>query len=293
MNKILITGANGQLGKKIKDLTAEIKDAEIKDIEFIFTDIDELDITDYQQVEEFTSKHKPQIIVNCAAYTNVEQAEDDICSAYKLNSDAPRNIADISRKNNMKLIHISTDYVFDGTKNMPYSENDLTNPISVYGKSKLDGEKHVLTENPDALIIRTAWLYSEYGKNFALSMLKLAATKDCLNIVYDQVGTPTYAGDLAFAILEICKKFLSEKFWAAGIYHYSNLGVCSWYDFTKAIFKIAELKTSVNPILSCDFPTKAKRPTFSVLNKSKIINTFCINIPHWTDSLNIFYMNLY
>lgn len=281
MKKILITGANGQLGKKIKD-----ESLKYKDIEFFFTDIEELDICNNSQIDSFIEKIKPQIIVNCAAYTNVELAETHEAEAYLINSIAARFIATNAAKHNAKFIHISTDYVFDGEKNLPYNENDKTNPVSIYGKSKFEGELSVNNTNNDSIIIRTSWLYSEYGKNFLLSMLNAAKTKNNISVVYDQIGTPTYAGDLARCILTICEQYFTNNKWNSGIYHFSNLGVASWYDFAYHILKTNK-NVIVNPILSNEYPSEAKRPNYSILDKSKIITTFEIKIPHWTDSCDI------
>ncbi|MDR2836206.1 MAG: dTDP-4-dehydrorhamnose reductase [Bacteroidales bacterium] len=284
--KILITGANGQLGRKIQDYIKNVRD-----IEFVFTDIDELDITDYQQIEEKFAKEKPNIVINCAAYTNVEQAEIDTENAYKINAEATKFLAKCAKNIKAKFIHISTDYVFDGNKNTPYTEEDIPNPISVYGKSKLEGEINAVQENPKTLIIRTSWLYSEYGKNFALSIIKASETRNQLKVVYDQIGTPTYAGDLAIAILAICNYYFDINRWHYGIYNFSNQGVASWYDFAKTLLYMSEDNIEIIPILTNEFPTKAKRPIFSVLNKNKIINTFGLEIPDWIDSCYFFFGN--
>jgi dTDP-4-dehydrorhamnose reductase len=279
MNNILVTGANGQLGMKIRDCAKDFPK-----FNFLFTDIQELDITNKIELESFVVDNKIDLIINCAAYTAVDNAENDLDNAYKLNSFAPESLAEISTRHNLKFIHISTDYVFDGTANLPYNEVSQTNPASVYGKSKLDGEKRALNSNTDCVIIRTSWLYSEYGNNFAKTILRLAKEKEMLKVVYDQVGTPTYAGNLAESVLLIVNGFFSKDIWNPGIYHYSNLGVCSWYDFAIKLVKSKNIEIEIIPVLSHEFVTKAKRPAYSVFDKSKIIKTFGIKIPYWTDA---------
>ena len=277
MIKILVTGANGQLGQKIRDSESLIPEAV-----FLHTDIDSLNINSQITIKDYFATNNIDILINCAAYTAVDNAEDDYESALTTNSVAVKNLAEASIKYDFKIIHISTDYVFNGESNKPLNEEDKENPINNYGKSKLEGEKQLLNVNPDAIIIRTSWLYSEYGSNFLKTMLKLANEIDSLKVVYDQVGTPTYAGDLAEAIVNICK----NKVWTPGIYHYSNLGVCSWYDFANEIFSNCDKKIKLIPVLSSAFPAKAKRPYYSVLDKSKIANTYNLNIPYWTDSVS-------
>jgi dTDP-4-dehydrorhamnose reductase len=281
--KILITGAYGQLGNEIKGLTGKFLSWQ-----FLFTDVDTLNITDEEIVESYFTKNKPDFVVNCAAYTAVDKAESNVEAASNVNALAPALLARYSKQVGAKLIHISTDYVFDGKAYVPYSEEDKVNPTGIYGKTKLQGEINCFAENPESLIIRTSWLYSIFGNNFVKTMLRLADERDKLNVVYDQVGTPTNAADLAEAILSIIH--ISEKNkgrFVPGIYHFSNDGVTSWYDFAKAIFEIAGVKCEVSPVLSDQFPTPAKRPNFSVLNKSKIKNTFGLNIPYWRDSLKV------
>jgi dTDP-4-dehydrorhamnose reductase len=281
--KILITGAYGQLGNEIKGLTGKFLSWQ-----FLFTDVDTLNITDEKIVESYFTKNKPDFVVNCAAYTAVDKAESNVEAASNVNALAPALLARYSKQVGAKLIHISTDYVFDGKAYVPYSEEDKVNPTGIYGKTKLQGEINCFAENPESLIIRTSWLYSIFGNNFVKTMLRLADERDKLNVVYDQVGTPTNAADLAEAILSIIH--ISEKNkgrFVPGIYHFSNDGVTSWYDFAKAIFEIAGIKCEVSPVLSDQFPTPAKRPNFSVLNKSKIKNTFGLNIPYWRDSLKV------
>lgn len=281
--KILITGANGQLGSEIKSLTKKYPHWQ-----FLFTDIDELNITDENEVKIYFQQHQPGFVINCAAYTAVDKAESDAETAEKINALAPKLLAKYSKITGSKLIHISTDYVFDGEGFVPYTEEDKVNPTGIYGKTKLQGEINCFEENSDSLVIRTSWLYSTFGNNFVKTMLRLAGERDKLNVVFDQVGTPTNAADLAGAILSIIQisEKDNEKF-VPGIYHYSNEGVASWYDFAKAIFEIAEINCTVSPVLSDQFPTPAKRPNYSVLNKSKIKNTFNIIIPYWTESLKV------
>jgi len=281
--KILITGAYGQLGSEIKALTEKYKTWQ-----FLFTDADVLDITDENAINIYFRQNQPDFVINCAAYTAVDKAESDAETAEKVNAIAPKLLAKYSEITGSKLIHISTDYVFNGESFVPYTEEDKVNPAGVYGKTKLQGEINCFEENPDSLVIRTSWLYSTFGNNFVKTMLRLAGERDKLNVVFDQVGTPTNAADLAGAILSIIQ--ISEKDngkFVPGIYHYSNEGVASWYDFAKAIFETTGVKCEVSPVLSDQFPTPAKRPNYSVLNKSKIKNTFGLTIPYWKESLTI------
>ena len=264
----LITGGNGQLGT---ELSKRLPNA-------IRTDVDNLDITDELSVKQFVKNNNIDTIINCAAYTAVDKAEDNIELATKINVDGPANLA----KTGAKIVHISTDYVFDGKGYKPYTPDDKPNPISVYGKTKLDGEMAVLENAPMATIIRTAWLYSPYGNNFVKTMRKLGAEKESINVVADQIGTPTYAGDLADAIVKILPQ-MNEK--NRGIYHFTNLGVCSWYDFATEIMELSGLKCKVNPISSAEYPTRAIRPFYSVLDKSKIQKTFGIENEHWKNGL--------
>jgi len=279
MFKILVTGAKGQLGRKISDNSSLISDSE-----FIYIDFEDLDLTNAELVDELFERHQFDFVINCAAYTAVDAAEDDKHTSKLVNTDAPAYLAKKCADCGAKFIHISTDYVFDGQSNLPYSEKTPTCPVSIYGQTKLDGENLVLEKNADSIIIRTSWLYSEYGKNFALTILRFAKERDSLNVVFDQIGTPTYAGDLADAILRIVNKYQMEKTWLPGVYHYSNLGVCSWYDFAIYLVKSQEIDTKVSPVLSSEFKTKANRPAYSVLNKSKITNNYNLSIPYWTDA---------
>lgn len=267
-DKVLVTGANGQLGTELKKL---IPDA-------IFADVDMLDITDLEAVKNFVAGNQIDMIVNCAAYTAVDKAEDEVELAKKVNEDGPRNLA----LSGAKIIHVSTDYVFDGLGHKPYTPTDETKPISVYGKTKRAGELAVLENASSAIIIRTAWLYSPYGNNFVKTMRRLGAERETLNVVADQVGTPTYAGDLAQAITEIIPQVKEGQ---KGVYHFTNEGVCSWYDFARKIMDLSGLNCQVNPIPSSAYPTKATRPFYSVLSKETIKNDFGIKIAHWEDGL--------
>lgn len=276
---ILVTGANGQLGNEMRIVSRNSQD------HYIFTDVAELDITNAMAVEKMVSDNGIKAIINCAAYTNVDKAEDDYDFAELLNATAVKNLAQAIKKNDGILIHISTDYVFGGTKNnTPCSEDEPANPTGVYGITKLHGEQSIIEAGCKHLIIRTAWLYSEFGKNFVKTMLNLTATKPNLNVVFDQVGSPTYAYDLAQVIFNIVEKRKYEG--QDGIYHYSNEGVCSWYDFTKMIAEYAgHTDCDIQPCHSDEFPSKVVRPSYSVLDKTKIKKTFDIHIPYWTDSL--------
>ncbi len=281
--KILVTGAYGQLGNELKELSGEFPRWQ-----FLFTDVDSLDITNEKTVDDFFQSNQPGFVINCAAYTAVDKAESETQSVLKVNAMAPGFLARAAKKYNAGFIHISTDYVFDGRAFSPYSEIDTVNPEGVYGKTKLAGEQLVRSGNTNALIIRTSWLYSTFGGNFLKTMLKLGQERDELKVVFDQVGTPTYAADLAKAILSIVNVYENQPDkYIPGIYHYSNEGVASWYDFAKNIFEIAEIDCRVIPVLSDEFPTPAKRPHYSVLNKSKIKTTFNLEIPYWKESLKI------
>ncbi len=276
---ILVTGANGQLGNEMRNVTRDSAH------HYIFTDVAELDITDATAVEKMVADNDVKVIVNCAAYTNVDKAEDDRELAELLNAKAVENLAVAIRRNDGLLVHVSTDYVFGGTRNnTPCREEEAANPTGVYGETKLHGEEAVIRSGCHYLIIRTAWLYSEYGKNFLKTMLDLTATKPSLKVVFDQTGTPTYAYDLAAAICDIIEQRKYEG--RDGIYHYSNEGVCSWYDFTKAIAEYAgHTACDIQPCHSDEFPSKVVRPSYSVLDKTKIKTTFGLKVPYWTDSL--------
>lgn len=251
---------------------------------YIFTDVEELDITNEAAIEEVVAREKIDVIVNCAAYTNVERAEEEVEQAEQINSLAVGNLARTAAKHNATLFHISTDYVFDGTANTPITEDMPTNPLGAYGRTKLEGEKAIAASGCKAIVIRTAWLYSEFGNNFLKTMLRLTTERENINVVFDQVGTPTYAGDLALAIFSIIEgNFYEGK---EGIYHFSNEGVCSWYDFAVEIAKQSALRDcKITPCTTADYPTKAVRPRYSVLDKSKFVATFGIAIPEWQMSL--------
>ncbi len=265
----LITGSRGQLGQELAKL---LPDA-------ILADIDTLDITDANAVNKFVTENNIDTIINCAAYTAVDRAEDDEDTAYKINATGPENLA----KSGARVIHISTDYVFDGTGHTPYTPDDAPNPVSAYGRTKLAGEKAVLQHARAAIIIRTAWLYSPYGNNFVKTMRRLGSEHDSINVICDQIGTPTCAADLASAIAQILPQMRDGM---RGIYHFTNEGVCSWYDFACAIMKLSGLKCHVNPITTAEYPTRATRPSYSVLSKQSIKQDFNITINHWQEALN-------
>ena len=290
---ILVTGANGQLGNEMRVVAASNQDHRHT---WFFTDVQELDITNRPAVSAFVHNNNIDAIVNCAAYTNVDKAEQDEQTAYLLNALAAENLAVVSAEAGALLIHISTDYVFNGNAFLPYCETEIPNPQTAYGRTKLAGEQLVLRACPSAIIIRTAWLYSSFGNNFVKTMLRLGRERDSLNVVYDQIGTPTYAADLAQAImtilqnrpvpvLSVVKQNDAEYDLAGNIYHFSNLGVCSWYDFTCEIHRLAGISCHVSPIRSEQYPQPTPRPHYSVLDKQKIINAFSLDIPHWTVSL--------
>lgn len=283
---ILVTGANGQLGSCLRDVAAGSTD------NYIFTDVAELDITNAAAVRKAVSDNAVDVIVNCAAYTNVDKAEDDAAFAELLNATAVRNLAEAAKENGATLIHISTDYVFGKEPyNVPCREDQKGTPTGVYGLTKLHGEQAIAETGVKALIFRTAWLYSEYGRNFVKTMLNLTSTRPELKVVFDQTGTPTYAGDLAHALFDIIenRRFAGNE----GVYHYSNEGVCSWYDFTKMIAEYAgNTACDIQPCHSDEFPSKVVRPSYSVLDKTKFKNTFGIKVPYWTDSLRRCIANL-
>jgi len=282
VHNVLVTGSNGQLGSEIKELSSEYR------YNFFFTDRETLDITDKNAVAAFVEQNNINVIINCAAYTAVDKAEADETNADAINHLAVKQMAEISKEKNIQLIHISTDYVFDGKNYKPYNEEDTTNPNGVYGATKLAGEKAIIALNPiNAIIIRTSWVYSSFGANFVKTMLRLGKEKESLGVIFDQVGTPTYARDLAKAILEIlsCRPELDSGS-QVQIYHYSNEGVLSWYDFAKEIMRMAKLECVINPIETKEYPTPATRPHYSLLNKSKIKKEFNLSIPYWKDSLD-------
>ncbi|OCL87060.1 dTDP-4-dehydrorhamnose reductase [Aliarcobacter thereius] len=278
MLNILVTGANGQVGSEIKELSTNYP------YTFYFTTRTDFDITNKENIRNFCNENNINVIINCAAYTAVDKAESDIENADLVNRKAVKKLSLVAKELNIKLIHISTDYVFDGKNHKPYIEEFQTNPQGVYGKTKLDGEFELLNINPlNSIIIRTSWVYSYYGNNFVKTMLRLGHDKKELGVIFDQVGTPTYAKDLALTILNIIPQIENSK---VEIYNYSNEGVLSWYDFAKEIMKMAKLDCKINPIETFEYPTPAKRPHFSLLNKSKIKSRFNIEIPYWKDGLD-------
>lgn len=275
---ILVTGANGQLGNEIRKRSVGSSH------HFTFTDVAELDITDAAAVLEMASNTKAEFIINCAAYTNVDKAEDDEQTAHLINCTATANLAAAAKQVGATLIHVSTDYVFDGCGCTPYTEEAAVAPTGAYGRTKLAGEQAVAESGCKHIIIRTAWLYSPFGRNFVKTMRTLTAERELLQVVFDQVGSPTYAGDLADAILHIVEGGTHEAY---GTYHYSNEGVCSWYDFAKEICEMSGNVCDIRPCHSNEFPSKVARPHYSVLDKTKIKTTFGISIPHWKESLAV------
>ena len=270
---ILITGCNGQLGNEMRVLSAQHPRHN-----YFFTDVAELDITDRQAVSSFVTENAIDLIVNCAAYTNVDKAEEDEATALKINADALAVLG----SQGIRVIHISTDYVFSGDEHVPCREADPVAPRTAYGRTKLEGEKRLLAVCPEAVILRTAWLYSSFGNNFVKTMIRLGQEKESLGVVFDQIGTPTYAADLAQAIFTV----IESPVWRPGIYHFTNEGVCSWYDFTLAIHELEGItKCRVRPILSEEYQYRTPRPHYSVLDKSKFKKTFGAEIPHWMDGL--------
>lgn len=281
--KILVTGANGQLGNEMRVLAAENADHT-----YFFTDVQELDICDAEAIQSYVKEHQIELIVNCAAYTAVDKAEENAELCDRLNHLAPGYLAAAAESVGAGLIQISTDYVFDGTAHLPYTETVAPCPNSVYGRTKLAGEEAVLQGCSRAVVIRTAWLYSIYGNNFVKTMIRLGRERDSLGVVFDQIGTPTYANDLARAIYAIIRQGL-----VPGVYHFSNEGVCSWYDFTKSIHRLANITTcQVHPLHTAEYQALAPRPAYSVLDKTKIKQTFGMEIPHWEESLKRCVMQL-
>ena len=276
MKKILVTGSNGQLGSCLK-----IKSKEQKTLDFVFLDSKGLNVTNSKQIDEVFSNNNFDYCINCAAYTAVDQAEEDTNEAYNINVLGSKNLAEACKKFKVILIHISTDFVFEGKAEVPYLETDVTNPINIYGQTKLLGEKVIQSTLSEYYIIRTSWLYSEFKNNFVKTMLNLASKRDVLNVISDQLGTPTNANDLSNTILKIIKSNIKHY----GLYHYSNLGETSWYGFAQFIFKHLNINIQVNAVNSDQFVTKAKRPNYSVLDKTKIINTFELKILDWDQSL--------
>jgi dTDP-4-dehydrorhamnose reductase len=276
---ILATGANGQLGNELQMLAPDFPG-----YDFLFVTKEELNIADSDAMATYFSEHPIDYCINCAAYTAVDKAESDEANAFLINATAVATIATLCKKNNAQLIHISTDYVFDGTASQPYKETDRTNPVSVYGQSKLQGEVSALGNCPSTIIIRTAWVYSSFGNNFVKTMLRLMKEKESINVVNDQLGCPTYAADLAAAVMQIITSGRSKE--NPGIYHYTNAGITNWYEFAVAIKDLTGSNCMVNPITTAQYPTPAKRPAHSVLDTTKITETFGLNIPYWKNSLN-------
>lgn len=274
--KTLITGANGQLGTELH----EILEREFPG-QTLYTDVQELDLTNAKAVDSYVANNEITHIVNCAAYTAVDRAEEEMMLCAAVNTDAVKNLAMAADANGAKIIHISTDYVFDGTNHRPYRESDKVNPISQYGTTKRKGETLLLALAPQAIIIRTAWLYSAHGKNFVKTMLRLADSQPEIKVVCDQIGTPTFARDLARAVVKV----LQSHQWVPGIYHFTDEGAASWYDFAKAIFRIAGKDVKVTPIPTEDYPTPASRPSYSILDRTRIKATYGIEIPHWEEAL--------
>ena len=274
---ILITGANGQLGNEMRFIS------KCSNNTYIFTDVAELDITNLNAIRECVKANAINVIVNCAAYTNVDKAEDDVELADLINNKAVENLAIVCKENDATLFHVSTDYVFSGDKNTPCREDEPTKPLGVYGQTKLAGEQSIERVGCKSLTFRTAWLYSIYGGNFVKTMQRLTAERDTLNVVFDQVGTPTHAGDLATLIYQL----IEENSFAGheGVYHFSNEGVCSWYDFAKEIAELSGNTCDICPCHSDEFPSKVTRPAFSVLDKTKVKTTFNVTVPYWKDSL--------
>lgn len=283
MKSVLVTGANGQLGIALRKISNGLNG-----FEFHFTDVDTLDICDKSQLKAFVKSNDIDVIVNCAAYTAVDKAEDDVDLCMRINRDAVRHIGEVATLAGAQVIHVSTDYVFDGYGVRPYREDDPTGPDSVYGMTKLAGEKALVSVCDDSMIIRTAWLYSETGNNFVKTMLRLGAERDTLGVVADQTGTPTYVGDLADAIKVV---LVAERF-VPGIYHYADEGVCTWYDFAVKILEMAGVVCDVKPLTTAEYPTRARRPAYSVLDKSKIKKVYGVQIPAWEESLEKCLQNL-
>ena len=276
MKNILVTGSNGQLGNELRLLSVNYPD-----YNFLFTDVAELNICDKEAIDVFFRDKKIDYVINCAAYTAVDKAESDALMCRRINAEAVEYLAEAAAAAKARMIHVSTDYVYSGTSCVPYVESDLTDPVSMYGITKLEGEHLLFSFCKEAIILRTAWLYSAFGNNFVKTMIRLGKERDQLNVVFDQVGTPTYARDLAQAILDI----ISSGHFEPGIYNYSDEGVCSWYDFAVKIHQLAGVVCQVNPIETWQYPAPAKRPSYSVLNKKKIKDTYHLTIPHWEASL--------
>ena len=283
MKTIFVAGANGQVGQELRTLAPHYPT-----FKFLFTDLPELSITDETALQNYLLDKDLDYVINCAAYTAVDKAESDISTAQKVNVDGVQNLAKTCVLRNIPLIHFSTDYVYHNDQNTPFKEGDPTNPQGVYAKTKLEGDLKASQIHVNTMIVRTSWVYSSFGHNFVKTMLRLGRERDQLNVIFDQIGSPTYARDLAKMILDLLQSVESGEIEASqlsGVFHYSNEGVCSWYDFAKAIFELSEINCQVNPIETKDYPTPARRPHFSLLNKEKIRKTFDLEIPYWRDSL--------
>lgn len=281
IKKVLVTGKNGQLGRSIKALSSQYPH-----YQFVFVGRDELNLSCSKNIADYFKNKQYDVIINCAAYTAVDKAEEQQDLAKAINHSAVKQLAEISKENGWVLIHISTDYVFDGANHKPYIESDLVNPQNIYGTSKLKGEQAIQQVGCKAAIIRTSWVYSEYGNNFVKTMLKLGVEREQLNVIFDQIGSPTYATDLALSLLAIVDSIdIDDTGFQQDIYHFSNEGACSWYDFAKAVFELSHTECAVFPIETKDYPTPAQRPHYSLLNKAKIKQQFKLNIPYWKDSL--------
>ena len=280
---VLVTGANGQLGQSIQFIASKHQN-----IEFVYTDFQELDITNIENCKEIFSKHKPNYCINTAAYTAVDKAESEFEKAHLINVVGVENLAKVCKENDTILVHISTDFIFDGKKTTPYTELDKPNPSGVYGQTKLDGEKAIKDTWEKHFIVRTSWVYSQFANNFMKTMLRLGSERDSLSVVNDQIGTPTNAVDLAECLVKIINSCHSELVSESnyGIYNFSNEGQCSWYDFAKKIFEVNNISINLQPIPTTSYPTPAKRPLYSVLDKSKIKDTFRIEIENWETSLS-------
>lgn len=286
IKRILVTGSNGQLGRSLQSLSSQYPE-----YQFYFTTRNEIDLSNPDSIHHYFQENKFDLIINCAAYTAVDKAEDEQDLADSINHLAVKQLAEIAKSDNCLLIHISTDYVFDGTSYKPYIETDSINPQNIYGSSKLKGELAIQAIEPNAMIIRTSWVYSEFGNNFVKTMLRLGNDREQLNVIFDQIGSPTYAKDLASCILQIVcfindNKPFPDNANEVAVYHFSNEGICSWFDFAKTIFEQSNTACSVFPIETKDYPTPAKRPHYSVLNKAKIKQNFNLTIPYWKDSLH-------
>ena len=292
--RILVTGKNGQVGQSIQNLVNKTSNSNLSDFGFVFVGRDELDLSKAINIQAYFEKNKFDVVINCAAFTDVEKAEVDENEASLINHMAVKEVATIAKKNNMKLIHISTDFVFDGDKREPYIESDKTSPVNIYGKTKLAGEFSAISiMKYNAVVLRSGWIYSDFGNNFVDTIIKNATLKGQLNIISDQFGTPTYANDLAQIIIDILNKDkFNEREMPSEIFHYSNEGECSWFDFAKEIVDILQIDCNLSPITSDDYPQLAKRPKYSVLSKKKISEEFDLNINYWKDSLKSCLQNL-